>query len=121
MAALWRLAGSLGPYGLAGIGGMVSLRLVTVTDDDLLRALRDEVLRRSGAPDLARAAVAPSVVALEPDLAAVLRLRLGLDRNPVRPRTRAEVAEAIGLGGARVDEMIAALEQDAVEALGPPP
>ncbi len=94
---------------------------MAATDDDLLRDLRGEVLRRTGAPDLARAALAPAVVALEPDLAAVLRLRLGLDRDPVRPRTRAEVAEAIGLGGARTDAMIAALEEDAVEALGPPP
>jgi hypothetical protein len=91
------------------------------TDDDLVRGLRDEVLRRTGAPDLARAAASPRVAALEPDLAAVLRLRLGLDRSPARPRTRPEVAGVIGLGGARIDEMIAALEEDAVEALGPPP
>jgi hypothetical protein len=92
-----------------------------VSDDDLLRELRADVLRRCGLRDLARVATAPQFVALEPDLAAVLRLRLGLDREPARPRTRPEVAEAIGLGGARLDEMVAALEEDAVEALGPPP
>jgi hypothetical protein len=90
-----------------------------VTDDDLLRRLRDEVLLRTGAPDLPRAAASRQVLALEPDLAAVLRLRLGLDRDPVRPRTREEVAAAIGLGGRRVDQMVAALEADAVAALGP--
>jgi hypothetical protein len=94
---------------------------VAPTDDDLLRDLRAEVLRRTGVPDLARAARSPAVIALEPDLAAVLRLRLGLDRTPVRPRTRTEVAEEIGLAGGRIDAMIAALEEDAVEALGPPP
>lgn len=92
-----------------------------VSDDDLLSELRADVLRRSGAGDLSRVATSPAFVALEPDLAAVLRLRLGLDRDPARPRTRPEVAQAIGLGGARLDEMIAALEEDAVEALGPPP
>lgn len=92
-----------------------------VSDDDLLRELRADVLRRSGAADLSRVVTSRAFVALEPDLAAVLRLRLGLDRAPARPRTRPEVAEAIGLGGARLDEMIAALEEDAVEALGPPP
>jgi len=49
----------------------------------------------------------------------VARLRIGLDRDPVRPRTRAEVAEALGLGGARIDEMVAALEADVLVALGP--
>ena len=98
MAALWRLAGSLGPYGFAGIRGMVSLR----------RA-RDR--RRPAAPPPRRGAARPGArpVAGGPqrlrraraDLAAVLRLRLGLDRDPIRPRTRPEVAEAIGLGGAR--------------------
>ena len=47
------------------------------------------------------------------------RLRIGLDRDPARPRTRAEVAEALGLGGARLDEMVAALEDDVLLALGP--
>jgi hypothetical protein len=93
---------------------------VAATDDDLLRRLRDEVLLRTGAPDLSRAALSAPFVALEPDLAAVLRLRLGLDRDPIRPRTRPEVAQAIGLAGARVDAMVAALEGDAVDALGPP-
>lgn len=94
---------------------------MAATDDDLLRALRDEAVRRAGARDLSRLAATPAFAALEADLAAVLRLRLGLDRDPPRPRTRAEVAEAIGLGGRRVDEMIAALEGDAVAALGPSP
>lgn len=92
-----------------------------MSDDDDLRALREEALARTGARDLAGLARAPAVARLEPDLAAVLRLRLGLDRSPARPRTRGEVAERLGLGGARVDAMVAALEQDVVAALGPAP
>lgn len=90
-----------------------------MSDDDDLRALRSAVLARTGARDLPALARAPGVVALEPDLAAVLRLRLGLDREPPRPRTRLEVAEALGLGGARVEQMVAALEEDVVDGLGP--
>ncbi len=92
-----------------------------MSDDDDLRALRAAVLARAGAPDLTALARSAAVGRLEPDLAAVLRLRLGLDRTPVRPRTRPEVAEQLGLGGARVEQMIAALEEDVVAALGPAP
>jgi hypothetical protein len=92
-----------------------------VADEDDLRILRQEVLLRTGAPDVGSLARSPAIAGLEPDLAAVVRLRLGLDRVPPRPRTRAEVAEAIGLGGARIDAMVAALEEDAVAALGPSP
>jgi hypothetical protein len=97
------------------------MRRMPVSDDDHLRELRADVLRRSGAGDPSGVVTSPAFVALEADLAAVLRLRLGLDRDPARPRTRPEVAQALGLGGARLDEMIAALEEDAVEALGPSP
>ena len=90
-----------------------------MSDDDVLERFRGDVLRRVGAPDLAALAASPAALRLEPDLAAVLRLRLGLDRTPPRPRTRPEVAEELGLGGARLDEMIAALEEDVVAALGP--
>jgi hypothetical protein len=90
-----------------------------MSDDDDLRTLRAAALARAGAPDLRGLARAPAVAALEPDLAAVLRLRLGLDRDPPRPRTRPEVAEALGLGGARIEDMVAALEEDVLHALGP--
>lgn len=88
-------------------------------DDDELGRFRREALRRTGARDLAALARSRPALALEPDLAAVLRLRLGLDRSPMRPRTRAQVAEELGLGGPAVDAMVAALEEDAVDALGP--
>jgi hypothetical protein len=90
-----------------------------MSDDDDLRALRAAALARTGAADLHALARSPSVARLEPDLAAVLRLRLGLDRDPPRPRTRPEVAEALGLGGARIEEMVRALEEDVQDALGP--
>lgn len=90
-----------------------------MSDDDDLRMLRGAVLARTGAGDLVGLARSAAIARLEPDLAAVLRLRLGLDRTPARPRTRPEVAEELGLGGARIDEMIAALEEDVVAALGP--
>lgn len=87
-------------------------------DEDLARFRRD-VLRMTGARDLTDLRFSPAVARLEPDLAAVARLRIGLDRDPARPRTRAEVAEALGLGGARIAEMVAALEDDVLDALGP--
>ena len=40
--------------------------------------------------------------------------------SPARPRTRPEVAEALGLGGARLEEMVAALEDDVIAELGGP-
>ena len=92
-----------------------------MSDDDDLRALTADVLRRSGVEDLGRVAGSSAFARLEPDLDAVLRLRLGLDRDPIRGRTRREVAEAMGFGGARLEEMIAAIEEDAVEALGAAP
>ena len=88
-------------------------------DDQDLGRFRGDVLRLSGARDLADLRLSPAIARLEADLAAVARLRIGLDRDPVRPRTRAEVAEALGLGGARIEEMIAALEDDVLVALGP--
>lgn len=88
-------------------------------DDQDLGRFRGDVLRLSGARDLADLRLSPAIARLEADLAAVTRLRIGLDRDPVRPRTRAEVAEALGLGGARIDEMVAALEDDVLVALGP--
>lgn len=88
-------------------------------DDEDLARFRGDVLRLAGARDLADLRLSPAVSRLEPDLAAVTRLRIGLDRDPVRPRTRAEVAEALDLGGARIDEMVAALEDDVLVALGP--
>lgn len=89
-----------------------------VDDDRALAAFRTQALRRAGARDLAALASAPAALRLEADLAAVLRLRLGLDRSPPRPRTRPEVAGALGLGGARIEEMVAALEDDVLDALG---
>jgi hypothetical protein len=88
-------------------------------DEDELIRFRKEALRRSGVDDVAALRRAPAVRALPQDLAAVLRLRLGLDREPARPRSRAGVAEALGLGGTRVGEMVAALEEDVLAALGP--
>ncbi len=87
-------------------------------DDEDLARFRGDVLRLTGARDLADLRLHPAVARLELDLAAVARLRIGLDRDPVRPRTRAEVAEALGLGGARIEEMVAALEDDVLSALG---
>lgn len=89
-------------------------------DDDELGRFRGDALRLTGARDLAALGRSPAVLRLEPDLIAVLRLRLGLDRSPARPRTRPEVAEALGLGGARVEEMVAALEEDVLADLRPP-
>jgi hypothetical protein len=89
-------------------------------DDDELGRFRGDALRLTGARDLADLGRNPAVLRLEPDLIAVLRLRLGLDRSPARPRTRPEVAEALGLGGARVEEMVAALEEDVLADLRPP-
>lgn len=88
-------------------------------DDEDLGRFRGDVLRLTGARDLADLRLSPVIARLEADLAAVARLRIGLDRDPVRPRTRAEVAGALGLGGARIDEMVAALEDDVLVALGP--
>jgi len=88
-------------------------------DDEKLGRFRGDVLRLTGARDLAELRLSPAIAGLEADLAAVARLRIGLDRDPVRPRTRAEVAEALGLGGARIEEMVAALEDDVLAALGP--
>lgn len=88
-------------------------------DDEDLGRFRGDVLRLTGARDVADLRLSPALARLEADLAAVTRLRLGLDRDPARPRTRAEVAGALGLGGARLDEMVAALEDDVVLALGP--
>ena len=90
-------------------------------DDDELGRFRGDALRLTGARDLTDLGLHPAVLRLEPDLAAVLRLRLGLDRAPARPRTRPEVAEALGLGGARVEEMVAALEADVLVDLRPRP
>lgn len=87
-------------------------------DDGDLARFRGDLLRLSGARDLVDLRLSPAIARLEVDLAAVARLRIGLDRDPVRPRTRAEVAEALGLGGARIEEMVAALEDDVVAALG---
>lgn len=89
-------------------------------DDRALARFRADAMTRVGARDLADLASSPAALRLEPDLAAVLRLRLGLDRSPARPRTRPEVAEALGLGGARLEEMIAALEEDVIAELGGP-
>lgn len=50
----------------------------------------------------------------------MLRLRLGLDRTPMRGRTRREVADEMGMGGPRIERAVAALEEDALDALGPP-
>ena len=86
-------------------------------DDDELSRFRGDALRLTGARDLADLGRSPAVLRLEPDLIAVLRLRLGLDRSPARPRTRPEVAEALGLGGARVEAMVAALEEDVLADL----
>jgi hypothetical protein len=91
-----------------------------VDDDRLLARFRADAMRRVGARDLAGLAASPAALRLEPDLAAVLRLRLGLDRSPARPRTRVEVAEALGLGGARLEAMVAALEEDVIAELGGP-
>ncbi|HTI35874.1 MAG TPA: hypothetical protein VL422_19510 [Miltoncostaea sp.] len=89
-------------------------------DDRALGRFRTQALARAGARDLDALAGSPAALRLEPDLLAVLRLRLGLDRRPARPRTRPEVAEALGLGGARLEEMVAALEDDVLAELGGP-
>ncbi len=89
-------------------------------DDRALSSFRAEAMSRVGARDLAALAASPATLRLEPDLMAVLRLRLGLDRSPARPRTRPEVAEALGLGGARLEQMVAALEDDVIAELGDP-
>ena len=89
-------------------------------DDRALARFRSDALARAGARDVAALAASPAALRLEPDLMAVLRLRLGLDRSPARPRTRPEVAEALGLGGARLDQMVAALEDDVIAELGGP-
>jgi hypothetical protein len=89
-------------------------------DDRALARFRTEAMARAGARDLTALARSPATLRLEPDLMAVLRLRLGLDRSPPRPRTRPEVAEALGLGGARLEEMVAALEDDVLTELGGP-
>ena len=89
-------------------------------DDRALATFRTQALARAGARDLDALAASPAALRLEPDLLAVLRLRLGLDRRPARPRTRPEVAEALGLGGARLEEMVAALEDDVLAELGGP-
>src|SRR5688572_21503488 len=54
-------------------------------DDRLLARFRADAMRRVGARDLAALAASPAALRLEPDLLAVLRLRLGLDRSPARP------------------------------------
>jgi hypothetical protein len=90
----------------------------TMDDDRALARFRSEAMARVGARDLGALAASPAALRLEPDLLAVLRLRLGLDRSPARPRTRPEVAEALGLGGARLEEMVAALEDDVIAELG---
>lgn len=82
------------------------------------------VMRLTGAREIADLRLSPAIGGLAADLAAVARLRLGLDRDPVRPRTRPQVAAALGLGGARLEEMVAALEDDVLLALrrpGPAP
>jgi hypothetical protein len=89
-------------------------------DDRALAQFRTQAMSRAGARDLAALAASPATLRLEPDLMAVLRLRLGLDRSPARPRTRPEVAEALGLGGARLEQMVAALEDDVIAGLGGP-
>jgi hypothetical protein len=92
-----------------------------MSDADDLRELTAEALRRTGTDDLMDMARSAAFAGLEPDLEALLRLRLGLDRSPPRGRTRAEVGEAMGIGGPSVDRMVEALEEDALLALGPPP
>ena len=91
-----------------------------MSDDDELRNLAAEVLMRTGSRDLADVRRSAGLARLEPDLRAVLTLRLGLDRDPIRPRTRAEVAETMGMGGSRIEEGIAAIERDATDDLGSP-
>jgi hypothetical protein len=91
-----------------------------VNDDDELRNLSAEVLVRTGSRDLADVRRSAGLARLEPDLRTVLTLRLGLDRDPIRPRTRSEVAETMGMGGPRIEEGLAAIEQDAVDDLGAP-
>lgn len=92
-----------------------------MSDDEELRNLSAGVLLRTGARDLADVRRSAELARLEPDLRAVLSLRLGLDRDPIRPRTRDEVAETMGMGGPRIAEGIAAVEQDALDALGGSP
>lgn len=124
---LWYFAGAIALVLTVGSlplvrarGARAAMASRAMGDDDAdLAALRRAALARAGARDLGELAHSPAVGGLEPDLAAVLRLRLGLDRSPPRPRTRAEVAEEIGLGGS-IERMVAALEDDALEALSAP-
>jgi hypothetical protein len=90
------------------------------SDADDLRELTAEALRRTGARDVAELGRTPQFTRLEAELSMCLRLRLGLDCTPPRPRTRAEVAREMSIGGRIAERAVAALEDDALLALGPP-
>ena len=91
-----------------------------MSDADDLRELTAEALRRTGTGDVMELARCEAFARLEPELDMVMRLRLGLDRSPPRPRSREEVAQEMNIGGRIAEKAVAALEEDALLALGPP-
>lgn len=91
-----------------------------MSDADDLRELTVEALRRTGTGDVLELARSAAFARLDPELDMVMRLRLGLDRTPPRPRSRTEVAQEMSIGGRTAERAVAALEEDALLALGPP-
>ena len=91
-----------------------------MSDADELRELTAEALRRTGTRDVLELARCEAFARLPPDLDMVMRLRLGLDRSPPRPRGRDEVAREMNIGGRIAEKAVAAMEEDALLALGPP-
>ena len=91
-----------------------------MSDADDLRELTAEALRRTGTADVLELARSEPFSRLPPDLDMLMRLRLGLDRTPPRPRSREEVASEMGIGGRTAERAVAALEEDALSALGQP-
>lgn len=91
-----------------------------MSDADDLRELTVEALRRTGTADVLELARSEPFARLPPDLDMVMRLRLGLDRTPPRPRSREEVAQEMSIGGRSAERAVAAMEEDALLALGPP-
>jgi DNA-directed RNA polymerase sigma subunit (sigma70/sigma32) len=80
--------------------------------------LAAEALKRTGAVNLQALAESESLVQLEPAHREVLELRLGLDRQPMSPRTRREVAREMGPEASEAS--VAQLERKAIDALVPP-
>ena len=104
------------------VGMMRAMADRAMDDDRALARFRRDAMARAGARDVAGLAAAPAVLRLEPDLAGrAAPAARASTADPARPRTRPEVAEALGLGGARLEAMIAALEDDVSPSSGVPP